>query len=263
MVDTMARNKKTRNQKQKAAQQKRAEARRQAAATVQGVQAQQESAGGAGAAEPSTTNRAKSNTFLADHRKERAAQLLAEKDISATDIATAIGIARSTLWEWQQEPDFSARVAEHTKALADASQQLLIARRTYRLGNLQERLLRMQRLLDARADDPELQAARGGDTGLLVKQARMIGSGDNARLITEFEFDAALEKAMRDTEKQAAQECGDWMERQEIKGSMRLEVTVEETIAARRKAQEHREERLRDTEESADEQPIESTQPKS
>jgi len=206
--------KQSKSARKKAEQHARAQSRRKAA----------NAAGASGTSQKSCTQSvppdlAKVGTFLADLRKEKTAQLLAEKDLSIIDIAAAVGVSRECIRLWQQEAEFAARVADHTAMLADLSQRFLIGRKAYRLGNLQERLLRMQRVMDARAADPELQKAGGGDAGLFVRRLRMIGSGENAMVVEEFEFDAALDKAMRDTEKQAAQECGQWAEKKEVSGA--------------------------------------------
>lgn len=188
----------SKSQKAKQQQREKAQAKRQQAS------AEQPSA----VSVPQPLNLAKFGTFLDDIRKEKAAQLLAEKDLSMVDIAAAVGVSREAIRLWQQDPEFAARVAEHTKMLGELSRQFLIARKTYRLACLNERQRRMQRVIDARAADPEMQAARGGDSGLLARRERMIGSGLAAKLVVEFEFDAALDKAMRETEDQAAIECG-------------------------------------------------------
>ena len=48
---------------------------------------------------------------------------------------------------------------------------------------------------------------------MLIRKIRSIGSGENAREVEEYEFDAALMKAMLELEKQAAIETGQWEEK--------------------------------------------------
>jgi hypothetical protein len=56
----------------------------------------------------------------------------------------------------------------------------------------------------------------GGGTGLLVRKARMIGAGDNAREVEEFEVDTGTLREGRESLKQAAIELDQWEEKQTI-----------------------------------------------
>lgn len=153
------------------------------------------------------------NAFRWDASKREAAQLLAENDFSVEEIAARIGVERTTLWRWKTDPFFAAEVAIIEKRLGNLSLRRVIARRNRRLLALEDRWLRMQQVIEARAADPDHQRASGGETGLLVRRQRVIGSGDNALLIEEFEVDTALLKELRETERQAAQEAGQWQEK--------------------------------------------------
>lgn len=56
------------------------------------------------------------------------------------------------------------------------------------------------------------------DRGWMAKTTKMIGSGENAEKIEEEVFDAALAREIRELEKQAAQDLGQWSEKKEITG---------------------------------------------
>ena len=155
----------------------------------------------------------KRNKFLWDAKKTDAAQLLAEGNFNVEEIAAKVGVERTTLWRWQEHAEFAARVAKIEKRLGDLSMRRVIARRNRRLLALEDRWLKMQQVIADRAINPVMQSAPGGKTGLLVRRERMIGSGDNARLVEEFEVDTGLLKELREHEKQAAQECGQWIEK--------------------------------------------------
>lgn len=89
----------------------------------------------------------------------------------------------------------------------------------------------MKQVIDERAIDPEMMKAAGGSTGLLVRKLKQIGSGENAELVEEFEVDTGLLKEMREHEKQAAQELGQWVERQTMDANVRrLDPTLEAQI---------------------------------
>jgi transposase-like protein len=191
----MAKKRKSKSQKAKERQRQKATEKRQHAEVA------------------AVADRTKSDIQQLDAKKEEAAQLLAENDFTVEEIAEKLGVARSTIYEWRALPDFSARVAALEKMLGDISLRRIIARKSRRLLALEDRWLRMQRVIEERAANPAMQNAPGGKTGMLVRRQRMLGSGPAAKLIEEFEFDAALEKALRETEKQAAQECGQWEQR--------------------------------------------------
>ena len=53
-------------------------------------------------------------------RQERVAQLLAEGKLTDRQIARQQRVSLSTLWEWQQRPEFAAAVSEHRQALRHA-----------------------------------------------------------------------------------------------------------------------------------------------
>jgi hypothetical protein len=69
-----------------------------------------------------------------------------------------------------------------------------------------------------RAADPDMANVPGGRTGLLVRRVKVIGSGDNAREVCEYEVDTGLLKELRELEKQAAVEAGQWSTTSEVRG---------------------------------------------
>ena len=55
--------------------------------------------------------------------------------------------------------------------------------------------------------------AQGADTGLVVRREKVIGNGDNARDVVEYEVDVATLRELREQLKQAAIEVGEWAEK--------------------------------------------------
>lgn len=163
------------------------------------------------AAKPRRKSQGKPPAFAWTQQRIQAAQLLAEDELTDAEIAAKVGIGARQLYEWKARSEFAARVDSIVAALGDRLKRYAIARKSRRLAWLNDRRERLQQVIDERAAHPDMQDAPGGKTGLLVRRQRMLGSGDNATPIAEFEFDAALEKALRETEKQAAQECGQWV----------------------------------------------------
>lgn len=99
--------------------------------------------------------------------------------------------------------------------------QRWIAQKHRRVDVLMNQAERIQQLRDARAAD--LATVPGGDTGLIVRQMKSVGFGENNTLVEEYAFDAALSRELRETLKQAAQELGQWSEKQEVDGNVTIE----------------------------------------
>lgn len=147
--------------------------------------------------------------------REKAAVLVAEDEQTDKAIAAAVGITERTLERWKQHPTFTARVAEHVQALEAEMLKFSIAKRRKRVAALDDRWKRMQALIAARAEDLA-EDIGGGDTGLLVHQVRAIGNGENQQIIDQYAVDTGLLKELREHEKQAAQELGQWTEKTDV-----------------------------------------------
>lgn len=142
---------------------------------------------------------------------ERMCMLLAEDRLTDRTIAVEVGIAYSTLALWKKRPEYRERIALYKGELAAHAWRAGIAQRENRLAALQHRWKAMHSLMAARAAEYEGDGeAVGGDTGLIVKEVKMTPKGDK---IVTYAFDAALDKAIRETEKQAAIELGQWTEK--------------------------------------------------
>lgn len=87
-----------------------------------------------------------------------------------------------------------------------------------RIDALNDRWERMKQVITERAADPSIQHVPGGKTGLLVHQQKMIGAGPSAQIIDEYQVDTGLLREMREHEKHAAQEMGQWTEKLAVTG---------------------------------------------
>ena len=168
-------------------------------------------------------------------RREEAALLIAEDRLTNKQIAAKVGVVRQSIREWKQNPEFMARVESHVAAMAEAAMERGIANRERRIAALDDRWHRMLRLIEDRAQ--EMAGVPGGETGLLVKQVKLIkvrgygtrGKGTAAQLalweapdgendtpdtgtveVAEYVLDGVLLKELREHEKQAAMEAGQW-----------------------------------------------------
>jgi len=150
------------------------------------------------------------------HKRDEAAQLLAEDRLTDREIAAKVGITERQLNRWKNLPDFAARIDEiraETAARLKAQGIRLKETRLTKLNNLIERL---DVVIDARAAD--LAGITGGESGLLVRTVKMIGSGHDAERIEEYAVDTRLLKEYREIMRHAAVEKGEWTEKFEHSG---------------------------------------------
>ncbi len=155
-------------------------------------------------------------------RREEAAALLAADELTDEEIAARAGVTRRQLTNWKRHPDFAARIQAIARRIGDLAARHAIARRERRIRALNDDWLGLERVVAARAADPEHRKAPGGDTGLLVRRIKSIGSGDNAREVEEFELDAVLLRERLELAKQAAIETGQWDEPEKPAGDANI-----------------------------------------
>ena len=159
--------------------------------------------------------------------REAAALLMAEDEWTDAEIGAQLDVNVNTLVRWRKVPEFQARVQEIVRELMEAPRRHAIARRNRRLAELQKRHARLMAVIEARAAHADYQDLPGGDTGLLVRRQKLLGRGADAVLVVEYEVDTGTLKELRELEKQAAIEVGDWSEKREVSGSMRVQQAVE------------------------------------
>lgn len=149
-------------------------------------------------------------------KQEEAALLLVEGVLTDEQIAAKVGVHRITLIRWKKLEAFAARIEGF---LADVRQEIRkrgIAIVENRVAALQDRHDRMVRVISERAADPKMATVPGGTTGLLVHNVKSIGAGPTAEKVDLYEVDTGLLKEMREHEKQAAQELGQWTEHSDV-----------------------------------------------
>lgn len=149
--------------------------------------------------------------------REKAAALLAEDRLSDEEISTDCGVTRQTLARWKQAPEFQARIDTLVSEFRARVRRRGIAILERRVAALQDRWERLQQVIQERAEELDGECP-GGSTGLLTRQLKVIGRGEDAREVEEFSVDTGLLKELREHEKQAAQELGQWTERKEHLG---------------------------------------------
>lgn len=151
-------------------------------------------------------------------KRTRAAQLVAEDRLTDDEIAAELGISRRSLACWKKHPDFAARVAEIVESMRQAILAEGIANKQNRIDALNERATLMRQVIAERAAD--MVGIPGGGTGLMVRTYKAIGTGEFARQVEEYAVDTPLLREMREHEKQAAIETGQWEEKSQVSGSV-------------------------------------------
>ncbi len=159
-------------------------------------------------------------------RHELAAGLVAEGGLSNAEICDRVGIAPTTLANWKRRPEFVTRVDELLDAFRAAVRRRGIAVLERRVEALTDRWMRMQKIIEDRANDADAAEIPGGKTGLLVKVTKGTGASSAGKGAGEFVLDIALLKELREHEKQAAQELGQWVESKTNDPTTKLYVTV-------------------------------------
>ena len=142
-----------------------------------------------------------------------AADLVAEDRLSDSQIAAEVDVHRQTLAAWKRRPEFQEKVRECAAAIERVILTDSIARRSRRVRALDDRWLLMQQVIEERAASSDMRAVPGGKTGLLAHDVKSIGGGGNAERVDVYEVDTGLLKELREHEKQAAQELGQWVDK--------------------------------------------------
>lgn len=154
-------------------------------------------------------------------QRAQAAQFVAEGK-TEDEIIGALKISSRTLFKWKNNALFQARVAEVIEQTAKALQAQGVMTKASRLISLQDRVKRMTALIEARAEEMRTtQEVAGGETGLLVRDYK----GKDAD-IAVYKFDAALVRELREHEKQAAIELGEWTDKQEHRVAVTAPITI-------------------------------------
>lgn len=153
-------------------------------------------------------------------------------------VAAYIGVARGNASE-------AARIAEYAKPRQEGHRLLTnadisaaisqwreevkssgIASLEYRVQRLDDMEQRYQRLIEARRWAYNDTDVIGGDTGLVVKQFKMVGSGPDAQLVEEYVADTAVTKEIRAIYDDVAKELGQRVDKVDVSGSLKREYVI-------------------------------------
>jgi hypothetical protein len=172
--------------------------------------------------------------ILDNPRHEQFAQRVAA-GVNATLAYIAAGYSRNGAAQsgarLMRDARIRARVDEIKRHIAVKLTNYSIREVDARVRALQDRWDGMLRIIAARAADPDIRKAPGGETGLLVRTLKQLGRGEESQIVEEFALDTGLLKELREHERQAAQELGQWAERTEHSGEVTL---IEQRLKAAR-----------------------------
>jgi hypothetical protein len=152
---------------------------------------------------------------------EEAAQLLAVGELSTIEIAEKVGCDRGTLWRWRQQAAFAARVEAHLEEIRVEIRRRGIGVVERRVASLDDRWKRLLKVIEQRGASVEMKDVPGGETGLLVRKIKKIGSGEDSEIVNEYAVDTGLLSELREHEKQAAQELGQWINRSNVEQTVK------------------------------------------
>lgn len=150
--------------------------------------------------------------------RRKAAQLIADDRLTDQEIADQLGVGRATLARWKLEPLFQRRVQEFTEAYATRILNHGIARKERRIEVLNVLHEKMLQVIDERATDKEVAHVAGGTTGLIVKNIKGIGKGEDFQVVEVFEVDTGVLRELRAVQDQVADEVGNRIKKHEVAG---------------------------------------------
>jgi len=181
--------------------------------------------------------------FRWDARKRKAAALVAEGSMSTAEVAAEVGVVYETVWGWQRNAAFAAKVEEGVAAFEQEIRRHAYANRHRRIEALCRRAEEIERVWLARAkqqpetDDPTIAAQLA--TRQIVKRAKYIGHGKYSERLFEYEADTALLRAWLEVLEQIARECGQWRETVQLSGPLGGPLAfVERTVRVAVRAEE-------------------------
>jgi hypothetical protein len=169
--------------------------------------------------------------------KREAAQLVAEDELTNDEIAARLKIGLRTLYDWKSNPLFDAEVQEIGEQAGTLILRYAVAKLARRLSFMDERYLSMKAVIAARAK--EHRKVPGGKTGLLVRRLKMLGSGESATLVEEYEVDVGLLREIRELEREVARQVALVLDKVEVTASVTLP-PLEEIVRALQKEKRER-----------------------
>lgn len=154
-------------------------------------------------------------------KRERAAILLAQDELTDDAIAAQVGVNRKTIHNWKQIPEFAAQVEDAKAKIIAEALKLPIAKMHERVKGLNDlndtywqiKAQRGSAYTQMLEDSPENAALREfgytvpewATSGMMLAQPKIAANG---KTVVEWAFDKALDSAIKETYREAAAELG-------------------------------------------------------
>ncbi len=195
--------------------------------------------------------------------RERAAQLVADGQLTNDEIAARCDIARDTLQDWKRTAEFSARVQEHIASFRAKITADGLADRINQIAFIKARLAAIRGIYRARG---ELNESAPGDTpiqkGLQVKtlkslrvtvksRKKKISDSEILKLVEEYAIDTATCSEERALLQHLSILMGDWKQKTQVE--LTGELSVVDILRARRARREQAAQTTEQPEHKADE----------
>lgn len=145
-----------------------------------------------------------------------AVTLLAEGMLSQEKVARRVGVSISTIRAWIEVDEFATRLRQTIQAYDASVMSSGYARKSVRLTVLSNLIDRQRSIVEERAEAHA--KLTGGSSGLMAHEVRSVGYGENASLEDFVSFDSALNRELRATMAQVAEETGQIASKVEVSG---------------------------------------------
>lgn len=134
------------------------------------------------------------------------------------DAGFAAGGAAQSAHRLFQSEEIQNRVAELRAEIGAKLIDATVRDVNARIERLQRRCDAMDTIVRERGESAEMQDIPGGRTGFVTLKFKLLGRGEDAKVIREHAVDGELLREMRAHEEQAARELGQYAEKHEISG---------------------------------------------
>jgi hypothetical protein len=154
-------------------------------------------------------------------KQQQAARLIAAGKMTRIEIAKAIDVSDRSIRAWAAEiPEFQEQVDNLSAEWRTSARTNGIADPDQRLSVLNDRHARLEEIIHARANDPLMQDAPGGKTGLLTVTYKIISTYEDGERTSSslptYKVDTGLLAELRSLEQHIAMELGQWKTKHQV-----------------------------------------------
>lgn len=170
-------------------------------------------------------------SFMLTAKQIKAAHRMAEDHLSDEAIAKEAGVTRQGLYKWKAKPEFQEAMAAHVETIRQESEKFGVASIENQLKRLNEHRKALLQIIAERAAEhgnDELLgyvhdaikitdwSAAGATTGLIVRQLKGVGKGEDFQLVEVYELSIDILRELRDIELQALKITGKLVEKRDL-----------------------------------------------